>query len=92
MLTRMGKSTNGNGPRCENGVTIKIEESNSVEQDIVVCGTNLSGLPQSVQFLVLSSGIFFFYLIYGYIQVCMQMLMYVKETSNLYNIYGMCNL
>ena len=32
---------------------------------------DLNGFPPSVQFLLCSSGVFFFYLIYAYFQVCL---------------------
>lgn len=36
---------------------------------VMVLGVDLGGLPRSAQFLVCCCGVFFFYLIYGYIQV-----------------------
>ena len=40
------------------------------ETELMLWGMSLGRLPPVMQFLVLCLGIFYFYLVYGYLQVC----------------------
>ena len=49
---------------------------------------DLNGFPASVQFLLCSSGVFFFYLIYAYFQVCFISQQYLTSQDILFDILG----
>ena len=46
------------------------ESNNSPKAKFVVLGIDLTSVPDVAKFVICCSGVFFFYLIYGYMQVC----------------------
>ena len=47
------------------------ENSEEPKPELKLLFIDLNGFPPSVQFVLCSSGVFFFYLIYAYVQVCL---------------------
>ncbi|KAK2173450.1 hypothetical protein NP493_873g01021 [Ridgeia piscesae] len=66
--TEMEKSANTKSVAIDLGDTDRLSGVTPEPQPIMILGADLGGLPQSAQFLICCSGVFFFYLIYGYIQ------------------------
>ena len=58
-----------NGTDVEQNISTSAERS---EHELVVLGVPLNFLSKSGQFCVCCGGVFVFYLIYGYVQVCAQ--------------------
>ena len=57
-----------------NHTTITIQNGENKEdsgehKELVILGIALDSLPKAAQFFICSGGVFFFYLIYGYVQV-----------------------
>ena len=80
--TEMEKSANTKSVAIDLGDTDRLSGVTPEPQPIMILGADLGGLPQSAQFLICCSGVFFFYLIYGYIQVsvnCIPQLFYCRQ-------------
>lgn len=45
------------------------KEDSGEHKELVILGVALDSLPKAAQFFICSGGVFFFYLIYGYVQV-----------------------
>lgn len=66
---------------------------NVCEQELVVIGISLDHLSRSTQLLICCSGVFFFYLVYGYVQVFLHRLLYFLQVAGAICIekYFICN-
>lgn len=55
------------------------KEDSGEHKELVILGVALDSLPKAAQFFICSGGVFFFYLIYGYVQVNTDVLYYFIE-------------
>lgn len=57
-------------PNMKSGtVAVPMVTGDEKKEEVVLFGIDLSNLPRSMQFMILTVATFFFYLIYGYLQV-----------------------